>query len=298
MFAIAGFILALAALLVAGWVIARHWKELILLDPHSIKEEREREQRETLIRRRFDRLRTDRFAALARVSKQLRTSAQNAYAKAYGRLKALESVYQNMASPFAAVAPSTRERIKTLLSEARSLARDLKWADAERRYLEMLSIEPRNVEAYQGLGQIYLRQRLFPQARETFEFVLKMKKADDVTYSGLAEIAEADGQVALAESYLLKAGDLNPKSAHRQAELAEWYVAHGQAEKAKGFAHRASELEPTSAKYAELSLEVAMALKDVAEARRGYERLRLLTEDHRKYQSWKEKIDALQEKEG
>jgi tetratricopeptide (TPR) repeat protein len=298
MFAIAGFILALAALLVAGWIIARHWKELILLDPRSIKEEREREQREVLIRRRFDRMRTDRFSAVVRLGRRLSSGAKEAYANAYQRLKAFEAVYQNMATPFAAVAPSTRERIKGLLSEARSLARDLKWADAERRYLEMLSIEPRNAEAYQGLGQIYLRQRLFPQAKETFEFVLKIKKADDATYSGLAEIAESEGQLPLAETYLLKASDLNPKSAHRQAELAEWYVAHGQALKAKGFARRAAELEPASAKYAELSLEVALAQKDGAEARKCYERLRLLTEDHRKYQSWKEKIDALEGDEG
>lgn len=296
MIAIVAFVIALAALGVAGWVIVRHWSELILLDPMSIKEEREREQREELIRRRFERMSKDRFSTVARAFRQMHRSAKTAYSKAYERLKAFETVYQNMASPFASVAPSARERTKVLILEARSLARDLKWADAERRYLEVLSVDPRSAEAYQGLGQIYLRQRLFPQAKETLEFVIKMKRADDATYGALAEIAEAEGQASQAETYLQKAIEASPKNAHRHAELVTWCMAHGQAEKAVASARRAMELEPGSAKYVELALEVALARKDAAEARRMYDRLRLVTEDHRKYQSWKEKIDLLDEK--
>ena len=62
---------------------------------------------------------------------------------------------------------------KSTIEEARSLARDLKYGDAERKYLEVLGLDKRNVEAYKGLAALYLKQKMLPQAKETFEFLLR-----------------------------------------------------------------------------------------------------------------------------
>lgn len=290
---IVSFGIAAAAVGVAGYILSRRWKEIRLLDPTSIKEEQQRQQREAMIRRRFDRLRADQILPFKRIGRQLSRGISKAYSNAYEKLQAFEKVYQNAKSPFAAMAPSTRERIKTLLTEARSLMRDLKWADAERRCLEALSQDQRCVDAYKILGQIYLKQKLYPQAKETFEFVIKMKKADDATFAALAEIAEFDGDLTRAEAMRLKAVELSPRQSHRHAELAAFYLAKGEPAKAWPSAKRASDLEPTSAKYLETSLEAAIALGDVKEARARFDKLRLLTDDHAKFQSWREKIDGM-----
>lgn len=288
-------IIAVAALAVIGLLIAKHWKEIRLLDPMSLKEEQAKKQREEMIMRRFERLSADRLEGVKRFGRQFGRRATQSYRKAYRKLKRFEHAYRKTSKPLSTMGPSTEERIKNLLGEARAFARDLKWADAERRYLEVLSMDKRNVDAFRGLGQIYLKQKLYPQAKETFEFLQKIGKADDTVYSGLADIALAEENIALAERMRLKAVEESPKQAHRYAELAEFYLDQDDPDKAWPPAKKASELEPGSAKYLELSLNTAILLGDRNEAKERFQKLRLLIEDQSRFQTWKKKIEELEQ---
>ncbi len=296
MFALIAFILSSVAFIVAGIVLAKRWKELRLLDPLSIKEEQQRQKRDEVLERRFARLRDDQTETLKRVGRRIKHATIQTYRQTHERLRAFEAMYRNVKSPFATLAPTTREKIKTLLEEGRSLMRDLKWADAERRFLEVLSIDPRHTEAFKGLGQIYLKQKLYPQAKETFEFLLKMHKNDDATHAALAEIAEAGGNLVAAENYRLKAVELNPRHAVRHAELASFYLGQQAPTKAWPSAKRAADLEPKSIKYLELSLEAAILTGNREEARKSFDRLRLLADDQHRFQGWKEKLEAMEKK--
>jgi tetratricopeptide (TPR) repeat protein len=294
--ALVSFLVAALALAVVIFLIAKHWKDIRLLDPQSIREQRLKAERSKVIERRFERMTSDRVAAMSRAARQLGRRATERYRRVYNRLLSLDRVYRKVTSPLAAMAPSQRERVKALLSEARSLVRDLKWADAERRCLEVLSLDARHAEAYKLLGLIYLKQKLYPQAKETFEYLVKTKKGDDSTFAGLADIAEASGDMARAEAMRLKAVEASPRQAFRQAEAAQFFIDRGRGEQAWPFAARASELEPGSAKYLELSLEAAILLGDRNEAETRYRRLRLLSDDPNRFQSWKEKLEALPKK--
>jgi len=285
-------IAGIAAVIVVA-ILLRHWKEIRLLNPQSITEERERQKREELLMQRFTRLTSNKFGPIKMVVQRAVLEAKKAYHEVYLRLVRLEKFYKQARTPFAMMAPSVKDRMKVLLDDARSLVRDLKWADAERRYLEVLQIDARNADAYRGLGTIYLKQKLYPQAQETFEYLVKAKKADDICYAALAEIAEADGNPAKAEEMRRKAIEIRPRLANRHAEMAEFYLAQKQAAKAWPFAKRSTELEPKSVKYLELSLEVAIVLGDRIEAKRRYDKLRLLSEDHPKLQSLKERIEGM-----
>ncbi len=291
---ILAFTLALLALGLAASIVVRHWKEMRLLDPLSIQEERERQQREALMERRFERVHADKLQPLKRAARHIDRVAKAAYRHTYQRLLAFEAVYKkNIKGPFAAMAPSNRDRIKNLHQDAKAFMRDLKWADAERRYLEILALDTHQAEAYKGLGQIYLKQKLYPQAKETFDFLVKIKKTDDAVFSALAEISEAEGDLVQAEGYRLKAVEAGPRQAFRHAELAELYLRQNQAAKAWPPVKRASDLDSKSVKYAELALETAIALGQREEAQKRFDRLRLLGEDSVKFQAWREKIAAL-----
>jgi len=285
-------ILALAVIVMAVLVL-RHWKEIRLLNPDSIQEERERQKRDELLQQRFVRMTKEKIGPIKTLVFHVTTQIKKGYHAVYLKYVRLEKFYSQAKSPFATVAPSVKDRIKVLLDEARSLARDLKWADAERRYLEVLGTDARNVDAYKGLGTIYLKQKLYPQARETFEYLVKSKKADDIAFAALAEIEEANGNLTAAEANRRSAIEVRPRLANRHAELADFYLAHDQATKAWPYAKRANELDPKSAKYLELSLEVAILLGDRNEAKRRYDKLRLLSEDHPRLQSLKDRIEAI-----
>lgn len=286
--------MALICAAIAGFLVLRHWSEIRLLNPMSIKEESERQKRDALVAQRFSRIQMDKLAPVKYLYKQGSFQAKKAFHGAYLRLVRLDKIYQQAKRPFAKVAPSEQERIKTLLDEARSLARDLKWGESEKRYLEILLLDNRNKDAYQGIGMLYLKQKMYPQAKETFEYLAKTKQADDACYAALAEIAEVDGETGKAEEMRLKAVELRPRLACRHAELARHYADLGELAKAWPSAKRASDLEPKSAKYCELALECALALGDWHEAKRRYDKLRLLSEDYQRLHQFRERIDKIQ----
>lgn len=281
------------SLIIIFVVLVRHWKEIRLLDPESIAEERERKKRDDLLLQRLSRVKSEKVAPFRVAFQRGIVAAKTAYHAAYLKLVKLEKFYKQATAPFAMMAPSTKDRIKALIDDARSLARDMKWADAERRYLEALTIDPHHYEAYKGLGTIYLKQKLYPQAKETFEFILKSRKADDAVFAAIADIAEAEGDTDRAEVMRLKAVEFRPRLPNRHAELAAFYLGHDEAEKAWPYALRATELDPKSARYLELSLEAAILLGDREEARRRYDKLRVLSEDRPKLQAFKDRIDEM-----
>lgn len=288
-------VVALIAVGVAVSLVVRHWQDIAMLDPSSLKDEQERQRREALILRRFERMRSEKVRPFKRIGRELGQLFDKSYQRLQQRVQTMEALYKTAKQPFAAVAPLTRERIKSLLTEAKSLARDLKWSEAERRYLEALTIDPRHADAYRGLGHMYIKQKLYPQAKETFEFLLRMKKADDATYAGLAEIVESEGRLDEAAALRIKAVSMSPRQPFRHAELAEFWLRHEDPKKALGAAEQAVKFEPTSARYLELSLEAAILVRDRREAERLYDRLRLLTQDSSRFRSWKEKIEAMEE---
>ncbi len=287
-------ILALGCFAWASFLLVRRWTDLRLLDPLTIKEERHRQKREEMIRKRFDRMRNEKSHPWKRLGRSIARAFDTLYESLSARLLSSSEELSSGSGVFSSLAPTTQERVKSLVTEARAFYRDQKWSEAEKRYLEVLALDPHYVEAYKGLGAIYIKQKLYPQAQETFQFILKMKKADDATYAALAEIEEATGRLHEAELYRLQAVDASPKQAARHAELAQFYLEQDEPLKAWPSMYRAVELEQNSAKFAELALEIAIKLGDQDEARARYQRFRLLSEDRQRYQYWREKVEALE----
>ena len=285
--------LAGVAFVVIVFVVLRHWKEIRLLNPQSIQEELERQKREALLLQRFERVTKDRFVPLKALFQKIVHDGKSWYHRIYLRLVRLEKFYKQAKTPFAFLGNEAKDRIRVLLDDARTLRKEGRYADAEKRYLEVLASDQRNPDAYKGLGLIYFKQKLFPQARETFEFLVKAKKADDTCFSALADIAEHDGDMERVEDMRRRAIEMRPRFAQRHAELAEFYLKQHQPAKAWPFAKQAGELEPSSSKYLELSIETAILLGDRNEARRQYDKLRLVSDDRLKFQTIKEKIDGM-----
>jgi len=275
------------------YLLMRHWQEIRLIDPNSIKEEKEKLRRDELVRERFNRLKSGKVEPMKTLYKRVVFTAKSSFHRGYLRLIKLNRFYEQTKRPFSHVAPSQDERIKLLLDEARSLARDLKWADAEKRYLEILLMDNRNTDAYKGIGLIYLKQKMLPQAKETFDYLLKVKQADDIVYSALADVAAMENDNRTEEGMRLKAIEVRPRLANRHAELAKFYCSHGYYKEAWPAAKRATDLDPKSAKYQEIALECLIEMGDWAEAKRRYDKLRLSVDDKPKMQKYREKIDAL-----
>lgn len=283
--------LALLAAAVLGTVIFRHWKEIRLLDPDTIRAEQERRTRNYIVNQRLQRRLSAMLAPVQRSGRRFWERVMRSYRQVEERLSHLSAASKSMSPPGAGETDS--DLIRQMLNEAASLAREKRWAEAERSYLEVLKHNERQLDAYRGLGTLYLSQKQFAQAKEIFQFLERIHGADDACYAGLAEAAEAEGDLSRAEAMRKRAVESNPKNAHRHAELAAYYLAHGSPEFAHAAARRAVELDPLVPQHLEICLESAILLRDRKEADKCYDRLRLRSDDRAKLQAYRKKIDEL-----
>jgi tetratricopeptide (TPR) repeat protein len=278
-------IIAIAAAVAIGVVFFKHWKEIRLLDPDTIHSEQERKKREAIIQQRL------RLAAapLERAVRAFAVKARRTYRRTEERLLQAAGMGETRSQGGEATSPA----IQALLNAAAHALATGSFGEAERTYLEILRQEPRQVQAYRGLGALYMRQRSYTQAKETFRFLEKLKGCDDDCYASLAEIAGNEGNTADAEAFYKRAVAAAPEKASRHAALAAFYIANGSGVAARAAARRAVELDPGNREALELSVESAILVRDVADAEACYEQLRPLSRDRQKLQSLRDKIDAL-----
>lgn len=284
-------VIAVAALFL---IVFRHWKEIRLLDPESIHDEQVRQKQKQILEQRFERMKTNSIHPIRRVIQRIVLDLKKTFHGWYIKLVRIDRFYKQAKAPFAHVGPSDEDRMKHLLDEARSFVRDEKWADAERRFLEVLSIDQRSTDAYKGLAGLYLKQKMYPQAKETYEFIRKSGKADERVFAGLAKIAEEEGNEKRAQEMYEKAIEIRPRLASRHAELASFHLRRKRPESAWSPALKATELESNSVKFLELALESAVQMNDAARAQTMYDKLRFLQKDRQALQVWKDRMDKIQ----
>ncbi|MFA5129919.1 MAG: hypothetical protein WC477_03285 [Patescibacteria group bacterium] len=272
------------------WLLIQHWREIRLLDPNTIRAEQERTARDRIVRDRFDRM-------LKRWSAPLRQAGRR---MTRGLASTIRDVEQKLGVTTVTedgtrMTRGSSGRIAEWMEEAATFAKEGKINRAERLYLEVLKVDMRHAGAYRGLGELYLADRQFPQAKETFQFLVSLGRADDAVYSGLATIAEAGGLFIEAEQDRKRAIELSPTSALRYGELADHYLKRMMGREALVAATKAVELDTGEFRYLELSARSAILLRDRVAAESFLRELRLNGYDRTKLETIKEMVDEMNE---
>lgn len=179
------------------------------------------------------------------------------------------------------------------LQEAqRALAAD-KIPEAEKILLQVVAIDPHNFGAYRGLGEVYRRQKNYDQAKEVFEFLLKLNDRDPLAYLGLADIAEATGDLLTASKQFHQALDLDTGNVSTYLALAKTYQAMGQMAEAQDILLQALALEPKNVVLLDFLIEISIILQDKAGALSAWERLRETNPDNQKLIELRDQIKEL-----
>ena len=115
------------------------------------------------------------------------------------------------------------EIIEQELEEAEELLKEDEFEKAEKKYIEIITADQKNVDAYEGLAELYFEQRMYKEAKETLLFVLSIDRDSALAYTQLAEIEQISGTIEKALSYIASAVEIeprNPKFLHLQITLA------------------------------------------------------------------------------
>jgi len=268
MLTIISLILIGLCLLVILAIIIKKFPALAILDVNNISGAKEARFKDQLIKARVERDLAKVGGGIARVylflSKRLSTFLKSSQAT----LKKIKLNYKASAKiPW----PEKAKRIKELSLASDELIKKEVYAAAEEKLVEIISLDQKNLGAFFKLAGLYDNLKKWPEARQTYEYALKLAKAyrADVDIMGDLTIQEIYFSLAWVER---ETGDLEAALENYQEAL---------------------EIEPNNPRYLDLILDLSIMKKDKELAREYLNKLAAVNPENQKLGEWQEKIDNL-----
>lgn len=142
--------------------------------------------------------------------------------------------------------------------------------DAERMFVEAIKRNPADLEAYRGLGLLYMDAGNIVDAKAAFEFILTKDPKNVSALSNLGLLFFNEGDMTVALRYFHDAAMHDKDNPDRYAQLAMAYAADNNAKRALQFYEKAVRLDPTrEGLWLELG-RLALSERDTATARQAY----------------------------
>jgi tetratricopeptide (TPR) repeat protein len=212
------------------------------------------------------------------------------YAQLRSKLKTIEKSFEREHP----LTPEEREaKIVGLLTEARANVKLERFGMAEEAVIESLKLDPKRVEAYRVLADIYQSQKLYEQAKQTLEYLIRLDNRDEAAYERLGAVESILGQWSEAEANYLQSIGLSAKPALVRTELGEVYLKMGDLAKALEQFQAALVDEPYNPKYLDYFLETAILLGDVVASEEAYAVLETVNPENQKLAEFRARIDNL-----
>ncbi|MFH1252938.1 MAG: hypothetical protein V1664_01215 [Candidatus Uhrbacteria bacterium] len=245
---------------VIGFILWRKRPQLSLLNIAALPEEKAKQVKDLLLQKRLERVMKKRFNFFLRFFSLSWQVATRGGRRLVQKVYAVEQQYRKMQKSPGSENLDT-EAIRRVMDEAADLVKKEEYFQAEKKYIEILSQLPKYVKAYEALGNLYILDRKYNQARETFGFALKLKSDDASLHTALGE---------------LEAKENNPAAA-----LAEF--------------SKAIEIRPNNPRYLDFFIEAALNVKNIPEAKRGLTRLKEVNPENQKIVDFEERISQLEQ---
>lgn len=270
----ASYIIGGAAVVALLILIIKKFTIVSTIDTENVPELKQQKVRSDLATKRLKRKFRVGQAKLAQfmspVTKYITDRAQ----KSFESIKNTERrVSMMVARKNSKVREKVEQQMPELQQEATKAAEQENYDDAERKLIEMISLNPKSVEAYTQLADLYMQKKDFAQAKETYAFIIKLRKEDLQSNTDNADegtnLADCYVDVALASRELSKFDDA--MKALQEALM----------------------LEPNNPKYLDLAISVALEVKDKPSALEWFARLKEVNSENQKLAEFDEQIKSL-----
>ena len=179
------------------------------------------------------------------------------------------------------------------LSEANELFKKRKYEEAEEKYIAVLKDDPKNIDVYMALGEIYANNKDWPTAEETYRHVMRINPEflpAQKELAGLLEATKKWEELKQLSQYIIKGGE---ETAWIYVKLGLSYRKTGYPDVAEEYFLRAVELEPKNGVALDYLIEAAIINKNKPLALKAFNTLLGISNDAIKLQSFKDKIDIL-----
>lgn len=295
------FFLIIISLAVIIGLLVRKFPELSLLQVEELPEVKEGKKKNEFLKKQAKKKNKEKLEKKRESWKpviQLWKNLQLTFRKYFGEIerKFFQQRVKKVREDHHASGQSVVQTVQNLLQEGH-FALDQKQLDAaEKKFIDAIRLEPKNKEAYRGLGDVYFEQGHLQEAKETYLFLLHLTPADDALLLKLGEIEEENNNIQAAVDYYQKAVLLNDGSPTRFVKIADLMERIGQHETALEAIGQAVELEPQNPKYLDNFIELAIICGNKSQAEKGYQSLRLVNPENKKLEAFRERISRLKGK--
>lgn len=246
------FIIILVAICVMGYIVWRKIPQLRVIDVNSIPKERERRVKEQLILSKFQRISGVKLRKTVQIATVLIQALSRWGRRAVQKLYRLEQYYQKLKRTAEEGSHVySDEVIRKRLEEAMEFIRQEEYIPAEKIFIDIISHNPKSVDAYEGLGNMYLASGQYDQARETLQFALRISPDDASVNVSLAELEMKLGQPKQSLVYLRKAIEKRSKNPRYLDYYIEAALEAGSLKDAREGIQALKEVNPDNKKIAE-----------------------------------------------
>lgn len=224
------FLISVIALSFGGAVvlIGRKFPQLASLDIDSIPSQRNEDKKSSIVEKRLERkLKILGLSLIARLkplgrffqfmSHFLRSALEDLERRSRLQKRSGLKGQSNEKQEF------VRKTVNELYEKGINFLNDGKYQEAEKRFIEMLSYDPVNLDAFQALVRVYREQKEWDHAQDTIQHMQKIQTDNPILFFEQGEIEEARGNHHGALEAIERAIALeekNPKYLTKGLELA------------------------------------------------------------------------------
>lgn len=248
-------------ILVLLWVVLRKLPQLKIVDPSTSKSAKVKGVKYDILRKRLERVSTEKAETVRKHIGGPFAWLQRSVRRTAAKLAAIERSYADRQKAPLRHKPNAQE-LRRMVEEARVLLDDEHYDAAEKKLVEVLSLDPKNKDAYEYIGRLYIQTKNIENAKEAFKYLHKLSPQDASVLASLGEIATIENDVDAAFTYF----------------------------------SRAKNISPNNPKYLDFFIEAAIRKGDVMEATIALNHLREVNPENQKISTFEERIEEVRTK--
>ncbi|MFA6394180.1 MAG: tetratricopeptide repeat protein [Patescibacteria group bacterium] len=283
MYNIIPLILILLSLAVMTGIVVRKFSALANLDIESIPAEKESRFKERIIGNRLKRNLTYWNAKTFKSFSFIGGKLGELFSFLLARLLRLKEKYRaDRDLTKSGNEEKTARPVLELLNEADAAIKSESYEEAEKKLIEIISLQSRNLKAFKKLGGLYSLKKQYEEARQSYAHILKLIEDEE---AGIVNSRDENSEEQL-KNLSLERGQV-------YFELSRVFSEKENYDEAAKNMKEALKIEPLNPKYLDTMIEISIIGKDKIAALDALKRLEKANPENQKLKEFKERIGEL-----
>ena len=272
----------IASIGVIIFIVLRKFPTLSAIDTSDMQDEKQNKLKKDIMAERLARKLVERFGFIKNMSVPAWRVTKRVVKDLYSNIHTLEKQYRLTRTEKARSSVPTRIVERDIALEAQKYFKDGNLQKAEDAYISLIGYNEKNIDAYEGLAEVYFAKKEFDHAKKTLNYLLQIKEKN---IENEPKKKNNKGKKAISED--------EREIAFHHFELGEIHEKNGDREKALRSFKEALKLDKKNPKYLDRLIESSIMQENKLLAQKTLDTLKEVNEDNTKLRDWQRRVDAL-----